>query len=488
MTVVEPARALDGTAVGGFGLLRQPRRWPISCRFIGSIAVLCDLTIILLSGVVSEVAYDVEIVGTSGETLHYFASAAVVAVVFISLMKSRDLYSTPELLSLKNQVLSIATAWITVFLFLAGTAFAFKMSAHFSRVSIFAFGIIGFALLIAQRIVYREILSRGLNGQKFAGRSTALITDSVADGSSTLVPTLLKHGFQLEQQFLIPARNDQPLQSDDFVAHVIASLRGSDIEEIIISADAQRWPDLNKLLAGLRVLPLPISLIPVGAASDILSRPLRAMDSSICIELNRGPLDAFERGIKRSVDLLGAIAGLVLLSPLLAMTALLIKLDSPGPIFFLQRRLGFNGRPFHILKFRTMSVLEDGPTICQATKRDGRVTRVGRWLRRTSIDELPQLVNVLNGSMSLVGPRPHAIAHDNHFNKIVRNYAFRQHVKPGITGWAQIHGQRGPTPKVADVERRVEYDLWYIDNWSLRLDFLIVLRTFLELLRARNAY
>ena len=212
------------------------------------------------------------------------------------------------------------------------------------------------------------------------------------------------------------------------------------------------------------------------------------MDNSVCIELHRGPLDPFERGLKRSIDLLSAIAALVLLLPLLAVTAVLIKLNSPGPILFRQRRLGFNGRPFHIIKFRTMSVLEDGPSICQATKSDCRVTRLGRWLRRTSIDELPQLLNVLSGSMSLVGPRPHAVAHDNHFNKVVRNYAFRQHVKPGITGWAQIHGQRGPTPTVADIQRRVEYDLWYIDNWSVRLDILIIFRTSLELMRGRNAY
>ena len=488
MSIVDPARTLVGLPAEAFARVRTPHSWPISCRSIGTIALICDLVIILISGVASEFVYNTEVVGTPAEMLHYFASAAVVAVVFVLLMKSRDLYSTAELLALRSQVVSIATAWISVFLFLAGAAFAFKVSEHFSRVSVFAFGVAGFALMVGQRIVYRAILSHGLNGQRFSGRSAALIADSATDGSSALVQNLLKHGFQLEQQFSLPLSRGGPESLEDFIGRVIGDLRGSAVEEIIVSADAERWSDLNKLLAGLRILPLPVSLVPVGTASDLLSRPIRVMDGSVCIELHRGPLDAFERGLKRSLDLLSAVTGLVLFFPLLAITAVLLKLDSPGPIFFLQKRLGFNGRPFHIIKFRTMSVLEDGPTISQATKSDARVTRLGRWLRRTSIDELPQLLNVLNGSMSLVGPRPHAVAHDNHFNKVVRNYAFRQHVKPGITGWAQIHGHRGPTPTIADVQRRVESDLWYIDNWSLRLDILIIFRTFLELTRGRNAY
>jgi putative colanic acid biosynthesis UDP-glucose lipid carrier transferase len=135
-----------------------------------------------------------------------------------------------------------------------------------------------------------------------------------------------------------------------------------------------------------------------------------------------------------------------------------------------------------------MTVLEDGPSVVQAQSGDKRLTRLGAWLRRTSIDELPQLINVLGGSMSLVGPRPHALAHDNEFDKIVSNYAFRRRVKPGLTGWAQVHGCRGPTPTPASIEERVDYDLWYIDNWSLSLDIAILLRTPIELINGHNAY
>jgi exopolysaccharide biosynthesis polyprenyl glycosylphosphotransferase len=168
--------------------------------------------------------------------------------------------------------------------------------------------------------------------------------------------------------------------------------------------------------------------------------------------------------------------------------ALVIKLDSRGPVFFLQKRNGFNGKTFDIFKFRTMHVLEDGPAVKQATRDDPRVTRIGRWLRRSSIDELPQLFNVIRGEMSLVGPRPHATSHNSEYEKLIANYAFRHHVKPGLTGWAQVNGSRGETTQVDQMERRVEYDLWYINNWSPILDLRIVLQTVMVALRQTAAY
>jgi undecaprenyl-phosphate galactose phosphotransferase/putative colanic acid biosynthesis UDP-glucose lipid carrier transferase len=179
---------------------------------------------------------------------------------------------------------------------------------------------------------------------------------------------------------------------------------------------------------------------------------------------------------------------LIALAPLLVVVSVLIKLESPGPLIFRQRRKGFNGREFTIFKFRTMKVLEDGSVIHQARRNDPRVTHVGRILRTTSIDEMPQLINVLHGQMSLVGPRPHAIAHDDSYTKLIANYAFRQHVKPGLTGWAQILGFRGETTRLELMERRVNHDLWYIKNWSFWLDLRIIARTGVELLRRRNAY
>jgi lipopolysaccharide/colanic/teichoic acid biosynthesis glycosyltransferase len=176
-------------------------------------------------------------------------------------------------------------------------------------------------------------------------------------------------------------------------------------------------------------------------------------------------------------------AALVALAPLLLTISLAIRLDSPGPVIFRQRRCGFDSRKFVMLKFRTMTVLEDDGQIVQAKRADARVTRLGRLLRRTSLDELPQLVNVLRGDMSMVGPRPHAVAHDDEYRARIDNYGLRHHVKPGLTGAAQVLGLRGETRRLWQMERRVERDLWHIDNGSLTPDLKIIAMTRVALFR-----
>ena len=191
---------------------------------------------------------------------------------------------------------------------------------------------------------------------------------------------------------------------------------------------------------------------------------------------------------KRLLDLAIAIPALILLSPLFLVLAVLIRRDSQGPVMFRQTRLGLGGVAFQIYKFRTMTVLENGPVITQATKNDVRVTKTGTWMRRTSLDELPQLLNVINGEMSLIGPRPHALAHDRHYGNAIDGYDLRQSVKPGISGWAQVHGHRGETATTSQMRERLAYDVWYARNASLALDIEILARTLGEVLGQRNAY
>jgi exopolysaccharide biosynthesis polyprenyl glycosylphosphotransferase len=178
----------------------------------------------------------------------------------------------------------------------------------------------------------------------------------------------------------------------------------------------------------------------------------------------------------------------LILLPLLAVVALAVRFDGPGPVIFRQRRRGFNGQEFVIYKFRTMRVAEDGLRIIQATRGDPRVTKLGELLRRSSIDELPQLFNVLRGEMSLVGPRPHALAHDDEYGAQISDYAFRHHVKPGITGLAQVAGLRGETKQLDQMKRRIDLDIKYVDNWSLWLDLQILGRTFFAVISSPNAY
>ena len=194
------------------------------------------------------------------------------------------------------------------------------------------------------------------------------------------------------------------------------------------------------------------------------------------------------RAAKRMLDLAVAIPALILTAPILVLIMLAIRLDSRGPALFRQKRLGCSGSPFAILKFRTMNVTEDGDEVVQAARNDSRVTRIGAFLRVYSLDELPQLVNVVRGEMSLVGPRPHAVAHDRLYGGLIPQYKLRQSVKPGITGWAQVNGYRGSTPTLDLMRRRVDHDLWYVRRRSLLLDLSILLRTPVEMLRRRNAY
>lgn len=233
----------------------------------------------------------------------------------------------------------------------------------------------------------------------------------------------------------------------------------------------------------------------VIADTDAVSRAIAALPSLIdflpadseFLPINTNANWATGAG-KRAIDLLIAVPALIVLAPLFALIALAIKLDSKGPALFRQTRTGMCGRAFGIFKFRTMHVLENGNDVVQAREDDLRTTRVGRFLRRYSLDELPQLLNVIAGEMSLVGPRPHAKAHDSYYTDRIADYRHRYAVKPGMTGWAQINGHRGPTPTVESMAARVDCDAWYVRHADCALDLKILFRTPLEILRPRNAF
>jgi len=477
--------------VSSAGLLdesRGPRKWPIHYDSVEPLAIVADFATIVLISVFCGLSSPFQDAGTSGDIGKSVGAAVLVSALFVLLMKTRGMYRPTELLALRNQIRTVCLVWIGVLLLLAGAAFALKLGNEVSRGTSVLFAMFGLIALIVDRGILRDLVANGLAKGRFSGHKIVLITDHPQMGASLLY-NLTGLGFRVAGHFVLPPPGADSGRRDRLVARVIEHIRGSDdVHEIVVGADPSRWPELCTLVAELRVQPFPVSFVPLGTTSEIFSRPSRELGGAVCVELQRGSLTSFEQTLKRSIDILFAGAALAILLPLLTVVAVAIKLDSPGPILFRQRRCGFNGKSFQIRKFRTMSVLEDGPSIVQAQSTDKRVTRLGALLRRTSIDELPQLFNVLDGSMSLVGPRPHAVAHDNEFNKIVRNYAFRRRVKPGLTGWAQVHGCRGPTPTAASIERRVEYDLWYIDNWSLGLDLAIILWTPLEILHGRNAF
>jgi Undecaprenyl-phosphate glucose phosphotransferase len=470
------------------GSLQPPAYRTISYRTVTPLAMICDALLIFSTSVLSGAIYNFAINGVIGDVTTHVGFAAVVAALFIAWGKIREVYTLTALLNFKSQIRMIAITWPLVFLFLTAIGFVMKVGGHFSRGTVLCFATSGLVALIAARAGWRIFLADGLAVRRFSNRRVGLIAEQEFVEEPGLLGMLARHGLQPVQQFILSADRNNTKQHEKVIAQAVSSLRGSDVEEVVVAADLDHWPDLSGLLSELRVLPLPVHLVPAGQMAELFRLPSHAIGENVTIELQRGPRTLFERAVKRISDLVIASIALVALMPLFLMTAVAIKLDSPGPIIFRQWRRGFNGRPFQILKFRTMSVLEDGENIVQAEPNDVRITPIGSWLRRTSIDELPQLINVLQGNMSAVGPRPHAMAHDNQFDKIVGNYAYRHHVKPGLTGWAQVHGYRGQTPTVWDVEQRIKLDLWYIDNWNLALDLKILFMTATELLFGKNAY
>jgi Undecaprenyl-phosphate glucose phosphotransferase len=463
------------------------RKWPLRYHSIGAAAIILDVLTIGAASLASSLIYDFYWQGMHVDLGKPLGLAMLVSVLFCLALNSQGMYKPLELLGWQRQVRSVIGTWVIICLLLTGIVFTLKIGASLSRGTNLLFAGVALTSLAANRVILWRLLRIGLAERRFSGRKVILITDT-EHVDHMLKQTISAAGFDVTGQFALSHQGVSSVVLKRLAASVIEYVRGTDIEEVIVAADPNRCSEIEKLAEELRVLPFPITFMPHGSIADMFRRPSHDIGGTVCVELQRGPLSRLEHIIKRVVDLMLAGSVLLLLLPLLALVSIAIKLDSSGPVLFRQQRLGFNGRTFNIRKFRTMSVQEDGMSVVQARANDNRVTRVGRWLRRTSVDELPQLLNVLDGSMSLVGPRPHAVAHDNQFDKLVRNYGYRQRVKPGLTGWAQINGYRGETPTTDLIQRRVEYDLWYIENWSLKLDLMILLQTPLEILRGKNAY
>jgi putative colanic acid biosynthesis UDP-glucose lipid carrier transferase len=263
-------------------------------------------------------------------------------------------------------------------------------------------------------------------------------------------------------------------------------------DQVILTVPLDRTGEILPLLHRLRHLSVEVSLYPDLPGADLPISGLTRLGDAPLLQLRRRPIDGWSRLLKGLEDWLLALVLLVLAAPLLGLIAAAIKLTSPGPVLYRQLRQGFHRQPISVLKFRTMYAdLCDAPSalnVQQATRDDPRVTPVGRVLRRTSLDELPQLLNVLRGEMSLVGPRPHALVHDDQYSSVVEDYLGRHRVKPGITGWAQIHGFRGEIRSHCDIRRRTELDLDYINNWSILLDIKVLIMTLITSNARLNSY
>jgi putative colanic acid biosynthesis UDP-glucose lipid carrier transferase len=272
------------------------------------------------------------------------------------------------------------------------------------------------------------------------------------------------------------------------IAATAAFVKAYNVQHIYIALPLSAQPRILALLDDLRDTTASIYFVPDLASFDLIQANISIIDGIPIVAVCESPFVGINSIIKRVSDVIISLLILLVISPLMLLIAVGIKLTSRGPVLFKQRRYGLDGKEIVVYKFRSMTVMEDDEQVNQATRNDPRITRFGSFLRKTSLDELPQFINVLQGGMSVVGPRPHAVSHNEMYRSLIKGYMIRHKVKPGITGWAQINGFRGETDTLEKMQARIDYDLDYLRNWSLFLDLLIIFKTISVVIEDKNAY
>lgn len=451
---------------------------------------ILDAVIIWLSCLTGGICYHL-LIGDPFEVLPLSAVGLLASLIYILRMNGNSHYELQESAKPQLEVREILVCWFSTGLLLALIAFLLKISATYSRGAFVMFYILAPIALLVARKAMKAALAHAVTTRIIGRRDTILLGDPSEISALQKDDLMAFCGAPKVRRFALSRRDEYLGGASNDIAVINSAAnfaRHHNCRQILL---ALPWNDADRIefiKDQVKSLPVALRLVPDRTVRALSDSTWSRRKSPPIIELQRAPLSQPQRFVKRVMDVVLASLVLTFFLPLMVLTAVAIKLDSPGPIIFRQARRGFNGKHFVILKFRTMRVQENGLSVIQAKRDDSRVTMIGRLLRSSSIDELPQLLNVLRGDMSLIGPRPHALAHDNYFETMLSDYAFRHHVKPGITGWAQCNGARGATPTIDDVAKRVQLDLWYINNWSLWLDLLIVIRTAFEVLRKRNAY
>jgi polysaccharide biosynthesis protein PslA len=381
-----------------------------------------------------------------------------------------------------------ALSWTAAFALALFAAFLAGLAGDLSRISLTTGYLVGLPALP----IIRNAAYSALSGRIRAGRlqyQKVAVAGEEADVARFLSEGhLWKAGYQLAgTQYLDDIRDaDGRVDETQLVAFARQRL-GEGAENLVLVGGIDDVDRLERLAAALKRFAINAICAPATENRSFKLLDVVPIGPNNAVRFLRKPMGEGAVLLKRLFDLAASSCGLLILSPLFAVIAVWIKLDSAGPVFYRQERRGFNGQIFHIWKFRSMSVTESGRQMTQVRVGDKRITRIGAFIRRTSIDELPQLINVLKGEMSLVGPRPHAIMHDDEFGQQLAQYAHRQRIKPGITGWAQVNGYRGETATIDQVRGRTEHDLYYIDNWSIWFDCWIVLLTVFSSKTRRNA-
>jgi len=474
---------------------RVLRGWALLSRGTFSTAIfLIDVALIVATSFVTGIAYYSIAYGDIGNISSYVQVGVLAASIFAVSNIFRGEYRLPNFFAFKPHARRTIQLWNVTLICLLMLGFMAQLGDDYSRGWIVLFYFAALAGLIVSRFAIVRVTALARAAGLISAQRICLI------GTGTHIGAFIQHyepwtlGLNVVGcRFLTPvpvtaAAETRRAALDRDLAEAVASVRNLEPDAIYLLLPWSATEIIDRCAETFLTLPVEIHLGPEQILHKFDEVELAKIGPLASLQLTRLPLSRVEVVQKRFFDLVCAALALIVLTPLIIAVAILIKLDSPGPVFFVQRRYGFNQQPFPIIKFRTMRALDDGAVIRQARRDDPRLTKVGRWLRRWNIDEIPQLFNVLTGDMSLIGPRPHALSHDHDYERRISLYARRHNVKPGITGWAQINGYRGEIDTDEKIRKRVEYDLFYIDNWSPWLDLKIIARTLLSPTAYRNAY
>ena len=380
--------------------------------------------------------------------------------------------------------------WIIVVFILLLIGYAANFYPFYSKKVILLWFIVAPLALISSHLIMRMIVA-GMRADKKI-RSAVII--GANDTSKKLIVHINEFPFLfINLRGFFDERNDSRID-DGFgprlgdLTHVVQYILKHNIDFVFISLPMSSQPRIKKLMDELPDTTTSVYFLPDIYIFDLMQAHVDKVGDVPVVSMVESPFTGLDGAVKNIFDFVMALLILIILLPVMLCIALAVKITSPGPVIFKQRRYGLNGEEIIVYKFRSMTASEDGAEVKQAKKNDQRVTKIGAFLRRTSLDELPQFINVLQGRMSIVGPRPHAVAHNEFYRKLIRGYMLRHKAKPGITGWAQVNGFRGETEVLEKMQARVEHDLHYLQNWSVLLDLYIIVRTVWVVLRKDNAY
>lgn len=467
------------------------RRSPFSRAVYGDLVQFSDFVMVTVASVLVAYVYHHYVLVIPTDVQRFGAAGIVGATGLTALLRRDGYYEFDALLSSSRAMRAVIARWALIVLGLIAFGYALKVSEHFSRFWLFAWTAVVAVSLVLARVVAAAVLRRAVREGGVFSRRIAIV------GANEIGSRFAEHAAKPERAIsIVGVFSSGPEDaSSGFGYPAVGDLRAleraaraGEIDDVVIAMPKLTKEAMASLVNRLSILPVGLAICPNAHWLDHTGGEVIRIGGAPLLTLYRRPLEGWGGVLKTIEDYAVGVTAFLLLSPLLLTIAVAIRLEGKGPVLFTQQRHGFNHKVFRIYKFRTMTVEEDGATIEQVKREDPRVTHLGAFLRHYSLDELPQIFNVLKGDMSLVGPRPHALAHNHQYAQTIENYSGRHKVKPGMTGWAQVNGFRGETSETEKMADRVRFDLEYIDNWSLWFDFKIMVLTFAAVLFPKNAY